>query len=93
MSTIEPDAPAPHVFPHDREAIRAWWVHRGGRQPSRPALGEVRGKGPDVGDVLRVGQLLRELGYLDAEGDLTAAGRGVVEPVLWLRRRQGCPSG
>ena len=82
MSALEPDAPAPHIFPHWREAIRAWAAHRAGQGPSRPGLGEVRGKGPTVSDLLRVGQLLADLDLLQGEGELTPIGARVVECAL-----------
>lgn len=66
MSALEPDSPAPHVFPHVRDAIRSWWSHRCGSPPSRSALGAVRGKGPTVSDLVRVGRVMVDL-------DLTAS--------------------
>ena len=81
MSAIEPDAAAAHLFPHWREAVRAWWAHRQGQQCARPALGAVRGKGPSVGDVLRVGQLLADLDLLTERG-LTTMGKRLVACAL-----------
>ncbi len=57
-SPLEPDGPAPHVFPHVREAIRAWATHRQGVGHAKATPGRVRGKGPAIGDIVKVGQLL-----------------------------------
>lgn len=82
MSALEPDAPAPHVFPHWREAVRAWAAHRSGHGPSRPGLGDVRGKGPTTSDLLRVGQLLADLDLLLDGGRLSPMGARVVQCAL-----------
>lgn len=78
---LEPDAPAPHIWPHWREAVRSWWAHRGGHRPSG-RIGAVRGKAPGMGDVLRVGQVLRELALLDAKGQPTRHGKAVIAVAL-----------
>lgn len=56
--TIGAPGPAPHVFPHAREAIRCWYSHRTGSPPSRPPLGAVRGKSATSDDAVRVGRVL-----------------------------------
>jgi hypothetical protein len=77
VSALEPDAPAPHVWPHWRSAVRSWWAHRGGHEPSASRVGRG-GKPPALGDVLRVGQILADLGMLDRRGELTRHGKAVV---------------
>lgn len=93
MSALEPDAPAAHVFPHWREAVRAWHAHRTGSQPSRASMGAVRGKGAGIDDVLRVGRALRTLDLLTKGGELNRHGRMVLAVCLGLAPRHNAASG
>jgi hypothetical protein len=88
VSALEPDAPAPHLFPVWREAVRSWHVGRFGRQPSRGATGsEPRGKGPGMSDLLRVGRAMAELQLLGKDGKPNRHGVVVIEVALGLRPR------
>jgi hypothetical protein len=85
---LEPHAPAPHIWPHWREAFRSWYVGRKGRQPSRSATGsEPRGKGPGIDDLLRVGRVLRALDLLDDAHELTRHGEMVLEVAMGIAPR------
>lgn len=64
MSALEPDAPGDHVFAAAREAIRAWWSHRKGKEPTRAALGSPRGKPCTMSDALRVARVLAGMGLV-----------------------------
>ena len=88
MSALEPDAPAPHLFPVWREAVRSWHVGRFGRQPGRGATGSTpRGKGPGTSDLLRVGQAMAALQLLGKDGRPNRHGIVVIEVALGLRPR------
>lgn len=87
MSALEPDSPSPHIWPHWRAAVRAWHTARKGRHLGRPALGEVRGKGPSTSDVLRVGRVFVRLGYLTTSGALTQPGQVAVAVAMGLGAR------
>lgn len=88
MSALEPDAPAPHIFPVWREAVRSWHVGRYGRQPSKSATGNApRGKGPGMSDLLRVGQAMAALQLLGKDGKPNRHGIVVIEVALGIRPR------
>jgi hypothetical protein len=86
---LEPDSPAPHIWPHWRAAVRAWHVGRRGRQASRSMGQEPRGKGPGLDDLLRVGRVMRALDLIDGKGALTRHGLVVVDVALGLTPRCG----
>lgn len=71
------------MFPHPREAIRAWWAHRtAGEGASSRDPGAVAGKKPTVSDLLRVGDVLwglRRAGKLTPQQarDLIDYARGI----------------
>jgi hypothetical protein len=76
VTALEPNAPDHCVFPHPRDAIRAWVKHRTGQEPSRPSYG-VRGKRATVSDVLRVGQLFVDMNLTRQQvQDLTLWAKG-----------------
>lgn len=91
---LDPDGPAPHVWPHWREAFRAWHVGRRGRAPARAATGqEPRGKGPGLDDLLRVGRVLATLHLLDDQGTLTRHGEMVLAVAMGASPRSGAAEG
>ena len=83
MSALEPDAPAQHVWPVWRAAVRDWVAGRNGRKPAKASFGnEPRGKSSELGDRLAVGRVFAELGLVVGEGRgtaLTEQGELVVE--------------
>ena len=86
MSALEPDAPAAHIFPAPQDAIRAWMARRIGGGSSRAAHGSVRGKGAQLGDIVKVGRLLTDLGHLH-NGVLTPSGVELAKWAQGLRKR------